>query len=358
MTKVTAPKPPTPVEEAEQAEALNVFEQLQTVGEAIQVAIYREPGRKFLELVGPDGLDEAMMRERYGGGKFSLHTRDMSNRFFKGQPIRFTVIEGRPKEFPPIPDGTDPVVAVELARLRGELDALKSMPEQGHGNGSGSMLAIVTLLAPAVTALFESVMNRPPPPDPIQMLDVYRKMVRDDRKETAAASGDSGMDPLLEKLGIPLLGEVTKLRKLQETESDQAPKKIEAPKDAPKPSTFPELAQFVARWCATPCARGTDPQLRAELFLEELALQETELYASVVSLARLDDILEHWVKLVPEVGLNREWHGTFINEIRILADEAESPGGEGPRPGDPEGGRGDDGDAPGDDDTVKEGGDG
>ena len=349
-----APKPPTPAEEAAQAEALNVFEQLQALGDAIQIAIFREPGRKFLELVGPDGLDEGMMRDRYGGGKFSLHTRDMSNRFVKGQPIRFTVIEGAPKMFPPAPAGTDPVAAVEIAHMRGELEAMKSAPDS-RGNGGGDMLAIVTLLAPAVTAMLENVMSRPAPPDPIAMLDVYRKMVRDDRKEASAnAPGESGMDPLLEKLGIPLLGEITKLRKQADGEkgADGDPKQIEAP----KPTTLPELAAFMARWCAPHCARGTDPRLRAELFVEELTLQETELLASVVELSRVPDILDHWVKLVPEIGLNREWHGAFIEEIRALADDSDTGRGEDPRSPDPEGGRGDAGDDPGDDEPSESGG--
>jgi hypothetical protein len=218
------------------------------------------------------------------------------------------------------------------------------------------MLAIVTLLAPAVTAMLENVMSRPAPPDPIAMLDVYRKMVRDDRKEASAnAPGESGMDPLLEKLGIPLLGEITKLRKQADGEKSDgdATKQVEAP----KPSTLPELAAFMARWCAPHCARGTDASLRAELFVEELTLQETELLASVVELSRVPDILDHWVRLVPEIGLNREWHGTFIETIRALADESEAGFGEDPGSPDPEGGRGDAGDGPSDGDPGESGGD-
>lgn len=334
------------VEKAVEAEELSVFESLAALGPAAEVGIFREPGQKYLEQVSVDGLDLDMMRERYGGGKFSLRAR-MDGNFIKGQKVRHVVIEGAPKLFPPVPAGTDPVAAVEIARMRGELETLKV---KTGGGDSGAALAIVTLLAPAVTALLESLMHRPPPPDPMLMLGEFRKMVRDDRKDVAAASGEEGgWTQLVDKLGIPMLGEITKLRKIEEGKKVDAPEQIAAP--APKPSTYPELAQFIARWCAQPCARGTNPALRAELFLEELSLQENELYASVVNLARQENILDQWIKLVPEVGLNREWHGTFINEIRLLADESEAAGSEGDSPPDPEGGRGDDGNAPGDDEA-------
>lgn len=347
-------KATSPTKEAAEVEKLSIFEALAVLGEAAQVAVYREPGRKYLEVCGVDGLDEEMMRERYGGGKFSLAVRE-NGKFMKGQPVRHVTIEGPPKTFPPLPPGVDPVAAVEMGRMRGELEAMKAGK---NGGGNSDMLAIVTLLAPAVTAMLESVVNRPPPPpppDPIATLDLYRKMLKDDRKEAKDnAPSESGLDPLVEKLGLPLLGHFDRLKAQEEGGTVKNPDQLPAPA-LKKPESLPELAAFMARWCAAPCAKGADPELRAELFMEELRLQESELYESVAQLSRVDNILEHWTKLVPAVGLNREWHGSFITEIRAIADEPAEATDSDSGGTDPEGGRGDDGNASGNGETVEAG---
>ena len=77
----------------------------------------------------------------------------------------------------------------------------------------------------------------------------------------------------------------------------------------------------------------------------------------MVDLSKVPDVLEHWINIVPAVGLNREWHGAFIAEIRELAQLAdEQPaGGEDTDSPDPEGGRGDAGDAASDGETSEAG---
>lgn len=339
-----APKKATPAQAAVQDEELDVFEQFRQIGTATQVAIHREPGGKYLEVLPLEGLDEEMMRDRYGGGRFSLRPRE-DGRFMKGVPTRHVEIEGQPKVFPPaLVPGADP--SPELLRLRTEIDALKTVAGgQGGGMSGETWVAIATLLAPVFSSLVASAMEKPEVPDPIEMFKLFRKMAKDEKDEAVAES--SPMDPVLEKLGLPLLSEIVELRKQGEAQPGAAgPKAVPPAPPIKRPTTVPELAQFVARWCEPHARRGTNPQLRAELFLEDLALTDAELYAQVVELSRFDNIMDHWVRLVPDVGLTREWHEQFITEVRELAadeppHDAGDPEGEGVGDPAPEGGRGD-----------------
>lgn len=363
---MTAKKPRTPVEKAQDEQDLDAWQKLQALGSGLQVLVRRQPGGKYLEIVALDGLDEEVMRERYGGGKFTLHPRkDGSYIKGKGQ-IQHIDIEGLPIMFPPAGvDATNP----EIIRLNAQIEKLTD--SGGDGPSENMIMAVTALFGPVLAAIATSLLDRPappPPPDPIEMFNVLRKMTKDDREYIKSNSDSSGMDPLVEKLGIPLLGEITKLREQAATNGatpatpGATPAAATHALPAAKPTTLPELAAFVARWCAPHCSRGTSPTLRAELFLEELSLQDPDLMDSVIELSRVPDVLTHWERLVPEVALNKDWHGAFIEEIRVLADLADeaqpaAPGEAGADQGteDPEGGRGNEGDPSGDGATVPAG---
>ncbi len=325
--KDTAPER-TELEKAEDAEALDVFEQFKALGTDLQVVTRREPGARYLEIVTLEGFDEQVMRERYGGGKFSLEVR-REGKYITGSKKRHMEIEGVPKIFPaPMPDETNP----EILRLRNEIEKLTGAPVAGVPASENVMVAVAGMMAPVLTALITAAMDRPAPADPLAILNLARKMAKDDRAE--ASGTPSGLDPILEHMGIPLVGAINKMTQTKDAEDPKAlaPPDAAAQVDAPgiataRPQSIPEVAAFVARWCAPHCGRGTSPTLRAELLMEELTIQDPALYAAVLELSDVPDVLEHWVRMIPEVGMNKEWHGTFIEEVRAIgadAEEAES----------------------------------
>jgi hypothetical protein len=195
-------------------------------------------------------------------------------------------------------------------------------------------------------------MDRPPQSSPTEILDLARKLAKDAR-EVAPAS-DNGFDPI-ERLGLPLLTEIREMRKIEAGKNGasevttnppgETSPQSETPAVARVPSTMQELAEFVAQWCAPHVARGASPGLRAEVLLEDLAMQNPPLLTQVVNLSRLDDVLEHWAAMVPAVAAAKEWHGEFISEVRRFSDE---PAEGVVDPPDPEGGPGDAGDGGGD----------
>ncbi len=68
---------PTPRE----AKRLEVFEEWEDLGPGFEVAVTREvpgsPGGQYLEILPrEDAMNIELLRERYGGGKFSMRLRD------------------------------------------------------------------------------------------------------------------------------------------------------------------------------------------------------------------------------------------------------------------------------------------
>ena len=323
MPKAKTAKPePTPVEEKQQEAEVEFWEQWGSLGPGRQVAVCREPGRVWLAIMPlNEDFGPELIKERWGGGKYSFRARE-NGRFIKGYPTQYIEIEGAPKpQLPQVAEDTPEVM--ELRRKLAELTG-----ESPNGNGKpvsdNVMVAVVGMLAPVLTAIVTAAMDRPQPASPVEILDLARKLSKDARE----AAPEGGLDPIRE-LGLPLLGEIREMRKIEAskngaevTEATPEAPEPEAKPAARVPSTMQELAEFVAAWCAPHVARGGDPSLRAEVLLEDLALQNPPLLAQVVNLARLDNVLEHWGAMVPAVAAEKEWHGQFISEVRRFADEA------------------------------------
>lgn len=364
MTAKTKPPPetkPTAVEEAQAEDALEFWEQWGELGPGKQVEVNREPGRIYLaQLPLDEDFGPELIQERWGGGKFSFRARE-NGRFIKGFPARHITIEGEPKvqKLPQVIEDTP-----EVMELRKKLAELTGGGAQPAAVADNVMVAVVGMMAPLLTAIVTQAMDRPPQASPVEILDLARKLSKDAR--AAAADPDGAFDPI-ERLGLPLLTEIREMRKIeagkveaskngtQEAGTPEGSTEPEANPVARVPSTMQELAEFMAHWCAPHVARGANPSLRAEVLLEDLALQNPPLLAQVVNLAHLDDVLDHWGKMVPAVAVEKEWHGEFISEVRRLTEQ---PAEGSDDTDDPEGGRGDAGDGDGDGTPSKEGGEG
>lgn len=357
MTK-TKTEPKSAAEQATEADDMEFWEQWGQLGPGKQVEISREPGRVYLSTLPLDAdFSPALIQDRWGGGDFSMRARG-NGKFLKGHPTKFLSIEGDPRvhKLPQVVEDTPEVM--ELRKKLAELTGDKPNPAAVSDN---VMVTLVGMMAPVLSAIVTAAMDRPQQSSPLEILDLARKLSKDAR--AAATNPDDGFDPI-ERLGLPLLHEIREMRKIEAGKPSQnganeagAPeaKEPEATPAARIPSTTQELAEFIAHWCAPHVARGAHPALRAEVLLEDLALQNPPLLAQVVNLAHLDDVLEHWGRMVPAVAAEKEWHGEFISEVRRLADESTEGVDD---TVDPEGGRGDAGDGAGDGTPSEEGGEG
>lgn len=364
MPKAKTEAPPkSAAEEATEDADLEFFEQWGSLGPGRQVEVSREPGRVYLSTLPLDAdFSPGLIQDRWGGGEFSMRARG-NGKFLKGMPTKFLTIEGEPitPKLPKVIEDTPEVMELrkKLAELTGDNEPKPAAV------ADNVMVAVVGMMAPVLTAIVTAAMDRPKQASPVEILDLARKLSKDAREAAPNPGGD--FDPI-ERLGLPLLHEITEMRKLEAGKASENGTK-EATPEAPSPtttepeaspvarvpSTMQELADFIAHWCAPHVARGGNPGLRAECLLEDLALQNPPLLAQVVNLANLENVLDHWAKMVPAVAAAREWHGEFISEVRRLADE--------PTAGvdvddDSEGGRGDAGDGGDDGTPSKEGGEG
>lgn len=345
MTKKPEPKA-TPLEEVQQAEDVDFWEEWGGLGPGKQVAVCREPGRVWLSLITLDeDFGPELVKDRWGGGKYSFRARE-NGKFIKGFPTQYVEIEGAPKhQLPAVVEDTP-----EIMELRKKLDELTGGVSTPPLATDSVMVAVVGMMAPLLTAIVTQAMDRPPQSSPTDILDLARKLAKDARE--VAPNPDGAFDPI-ERLGLPLLTEIREMRKIEAgkngaseaTATPATPEAVTQPEAAPAarvPSTMQELAEFVAKWCEPHVARGATPGLRAEVLLEDLALQNPPLWTQVVNLSRLENVLDHWATMVPTVAAAREWHGEFISEVRRFADES-AEGSNSTE--DPEGGRGDAGDS-------------
>lgn len=348
-----------PVEEAATAEALAAFEQFAELGPGVEVQICREPGQRYLEILPLDGLDLETLRSRYGGGKFSLRARQ-NGRWIKGSPTRRVEIEGKEKPFPPKDDeepAADPreLIRAELAKL---------LPQPGASTSETMMVAMMTTLSTVLQTVLQASLERRPETTAAEIFQLAREFARD-----APSGGGGDFDPAM-LLGTSLIQELRAMREGGARPAIAPPPRGDAPAtngasrredpqvNARRPETLPELAEFMRAYCAPHAARGADPDLRAEVFVEDVALRDPDLLASITELAQLPNVLDHWQTLCPSIGEEREWHAAFIETVASLGS-----GGEGDAPGGgaadtAEGGPGDVGDAPGDGAARPAGGEG
>ena len=330
MTKAKTEPKPTPLEELQQEEEVDFWEQWGALGPGKQVAVCREPGRVWLAMIPlNEDFGPELVKDRWGGGKYSFRARE-NGKFMTGMAIQHIEIEGAPRlQLPAVVEDTP-----EIMELRKKLDELTGNGSQPETVGNNVMVAVVGMMAPLLTAIVTQAMDRPPQAGPVEMMELYRKLAKDARRD--APNGDGPiMDPVKD-LGIPLLHELREMRQLDAGKKNGAvvatpPASADGATTEPTeaanptarvPSTMQELAEFVAHWCAPHVARGASPSLRAEVLLEDLAIQNPPLLIQVVNLSRLDDVLEHWAAMVPTVGASKEWHGEFISEVGRLSDES------------------------------------
>ena len=318
---------------------LDIMQQFVDLGGNVKVHVYRMPGRQHLGNIVPEELDPDVVYERYGGGEFVFRAQK-NGVWAKGIPQAAMNIEGPPK----IRGDDAAPPSTELDKLRDQIEALKNPGEPQ--TGTDLAVAMMGMMGTMVSTVLAASLERKAEVSATDMFMLSREMAKDQIEAVTAASSGAGEDPLITEGLIPLVHEVTALRKQGEKEPERT-----LPNPAPKvPETTAELAVYIARWCAPHCAIGANPSLRAELFLEELELRNPAMRAAVVELAAIPNVLDLWVGFAPSVAADREWHEDFIEAVDYWASPASGLP-------DSEGGPGHDGDVAEDGAAIEDGGD-
>lgn len=327
----------------------DMLEEWAELGPGFEIAISREPGGQYLEILPrEEAMNIELIRERYGGGKFSLRLRE-NGQFVKGQGVQKLNVAGVPKVFPPVADsGASPAAAqtAEVALLRTEITRLGAAAQDGGATG-----IMLTGMMGMMTTVIEASLNRKDTgPSAIELFTLMRQLAKDERKANPPPS--ETMD-IINTLGIPLLAEVKRLAPDKPgTTADTPPgAQLVEPGTTPKqPESVQELADFLTGWCEPHRLRGADPQLRAEVLMEDLAIHNPQLASALVGLATTPNVLDQWAKLSPPVADSLEWYGAFIAQVEDIAND---PGEDAET-----GGSGDDDDGAGNAEAGEAGADG
>jgi hypothetical protein len=325
--------------ELEAAEELEAVYQLAALGQEYTLLLHRQPGHEYLDRLTPDMANPETIREKWGGGRFTLKPQK-NGQFFRGGKQVEVRIAGVPKD-PTAEDG-------ELAQLRSRIESLTNGAKD---DGSGLMLQMMTTF---MTPILTAVLDRKPENSAVEILSLARELAKDQR---GAADDGNPYAGVIKELGVPLLAKLNELtpapaipaaQQLNPPAEPVAPPPTAAQPDTGEKSeaassgetTAKDLAERLAAWLAPMEARNADPELRAELFLEDM--QGSELLVPTLDVLHLENALDLWAQVVPRVAENRDWYGRFIAAIRTMVTEED----DGPKA--PDGGSGDVDDGPDD----------
>ena len=316
--------------EAQQAEDLELFEQLASLGSGAIIQVYREPNRDFLDTIPPEAVEVENLKSLFGGGSYSLRAR-RDGKFIKGVSLVRVRIAGAPKpgspgqplpgEITPTPLATAHPPGTVEARLF-EVEAALRSRESG-GDGSAAMVTMMsTLLVPVLT----TALQRQPENSAVEILELARKLAKDQR-EAANVGRAEESDPIRD-LGLPLLEVISKGLPAATPALPALPPGPPA-NDAPKGLAPAELGARIAKWCEPYERRDSDPALRAECFLDDM--RDSPLLGGCLELIRLPNVIDLWATGAPRVAENKEWYALFVDELRRLtAEGVEDPDADDP----------------------------
>jgi hypothetical protein len=315
--------------DAQQAEDLELFQQLAELGSGATIQVYREPGRDFLDAIPPEAVEVENLKALFGGGSYSLRAR-RDGTWIKGISMVRVRIAGAPKpgspgqplpgELTPTPLATVHPPGTVEARLV-DIEALLRNRENG-GSGATAMVTMMsTLLVPVLT----TALQRQPENSAVEILELARKLAKDQREAANLGRADES-DPIRD-LGLPLLEVITKGLPAATPAPTPAPPALNpgAPgNDTAEALTPVQIAARIAKWCEPYERRDSDPALRAECFLDDM--RDSPLLGPCLDLIELPDVLDLWAVAAPRVAEKREWYASFVDELRRLtAGDAQDP---------------------------------
>lgn len=312
-------KPKGAVAEVEEAQDLDLLEQLGELGTGTTIQVYREPGRQFLETVEPDAIAPENLKLLYGGGSYSLRARK-DGTWAKGAKMVRVQIAGDPRPGSPGQPPAGSLTPAPVVHPPGTIEArLATLEGSTAADPASAMMQMMTaLIVPVLT----TALQRQPESSAVEILGIARELAQDQR-DAASAAQVSDSDPIRD-LGIPLLNVIQ-----QGLPSGQPPPRQLTPgppeKDE-KPPTALQLAARIGAWCEPLERRDADPAMRAWCFLEDM--EDSPYMAGVLDLIALPDVLDLWAGVSPRVAEKREWYASFVDELRRLTrpdPDAEDP---------------------------------
>jgi hypothetical protein len=311
----------TPVEAAaaaaREAEDLDLFEEMAGLGSGATIRVCREPNNDFLDTIPPTAVEVENLKDMFGGGSYTLRAR-RDGKFIKGISLVRVRIAGAPKPGSPgqpLPGELTPT-PLATAHPPGSVEArLDDIEAAVRGQSPDSSAAMLTMMSSLLVPVLTTALQRQPENSAVEILELARKLAKDQRE--AANQGRSDESDPIRDLGLPLLEVISKgLPAATPPVAALPPGPPEPENDAPQPLTPRELAARIAKWCEPYERRDSDPELRAECFLDDM--RDSPLLGPCLDLIKLPDVLDLWAVAAPRVAEKREWYASFVDELRSL----------------------------------------
>lgn len=293
---------------------------------------------EYLDRVGADLLADDVLgylKRRWGGGSFRLVLRDGGGVYVKGGNLHFD-IAGAPKVEGPEDDrlqelerrlqeaaeskgGPDPLMMMMFQTMRDELRELRRRPQETGKGPAELAVELMTAMQASNAPILEALLSRDRDgPDPMEQVSQILGMA----VQLKELSGEgSGMDKVIGQLANPL-GQFFQAQAdgarhsiAQAAAGDNGDPNTRAlptmtrPTDAP--AWYPLLERSIPqllKWAQD----GMDPELRADLVLEELP---DRYLGPIHETLQRPEFTAEFLAAVPQAQDVREWFGKFFSRI-------------------------------------------
>lgn len=273
----------------------------------------------WLDTIGVSAIADdphQYLRSCYGGGEFKLRLKNASGTFIadsiahlqiSGPPIDHDKTEAADHE-----QGADLLRQLDSARGDNTAIMLAMIHEQNENRRSSESsrinpvemaTALVGALAPIVTALLDRKQEPAPAPTMQENIETMTAMMG---LAQQMSGNDSGLGSLVGALAAPIA-------KLVDAGTSGAAPVAQPPEGAPidRPPWFAIFGPVIPALLGWARA-GKDPQLRAELVLDELADEQLGLVHSYLSAEGFSaDFFRH----VPDAAQTQDWFGAFFDAV-------------------------------------------
>lgn len=315
----------------------------------VDVYLTRMPGRVFIETLPGAGFSIEAVKERYGGGKYQARLK-VNGKWAPGVRSYSFEIDGPPKS--PVDPADDVTKALQdqLADLKSQLEKSQSREDPmalGLQFAQITTSMMTAVMGPMMAALTKQNQGGQPPLTVSEVLKLFRELNDMKQPEIGGEFGD-----VLQHFGLPLLGEIRKIREREERAPVQQSRRLENPKPEPsangngstsedKAETPEEVFAKLGAWTTHWAELEHPADHWADTFILTAPEEHIALAAQVMArTGSAQATIDLWSKIAPQIVPHAEWHRVFIERVAenlaAARDDSEAA---------PEGGSGDHGDA-------------